>query len=74
MTQGTMIMSYRDRSKAMAHAKGIFAVDNLKMSPIGESVARQLVAGDITPEMAIDAIIDRHQLRRVSVCSPNPKP
>lgn len=59
-----------ERIRAMAHAKAIFAVDNLKMSPIGEAVARQLVAGDITPEMAVAAIVERHHLRRVSVSSP----
>lgn len=61
-----IMTTHVERIQAMAHAKAIFAVDNLKMSPVGEAVARQLVAGDITPEMAIDAIAEHHRLRRAT--------
>lgn len=60
-----IMTTHAERIRAMAHAKAIFAVDNLKMSPVGEAVARQLVDGDITPEMAIVAIAEHHRLRRV---------
>jgi hypothetical protein len=60
-----IMTTHAERIRAMAHAKAIFSVDNLKMSPIGEAIARQLVDGDITPEMAIDAIVERHNLRHV---------
>lgn len=55
----TMI-THVERAKAMAHAKASFAVDNLKLSPIGEAVAQQLVDGKITPNRAVKVIVANH--------------
>jgi hypothetical protein len=69
LAQGIMTTQV-ERVRAMAHAKAIFAVDNLKMSPIGEAVARLVVDGNLTPSDAVEAIVERHHLRRVAVSSP----